>query len=75
MEVAGRQSEVVDRALKDGPQVVTRHGENAVVVVSYQEFAALRQEKAPDFREFLLSVPRVDWDFEREEHPQRDVDL
>jgi len=74
-DAKARFSEVVDRALKSGPQVVTRHGENAVVVVSYQEFAALSHESAPDFREFLLSVPSVEWDFKREEHPQREVDL
>jgi prevent-host-death family protein len=38
-DAKARFSEVVDRALHDGPQVVTRHGENTVVIVAYREFA------------------------------------
>jgi antitoxin Phd len=33
-DAEARFSEVVDRALHDGPQVVTRQGENAVVIVA-----------------------------------------
>jgi antitoxin Phd len=50
-------SEVVERALHDGPQLVTRHGENAVVVIAYREFAGA--EPAQDFKDFLMSIPRV----------------
>ena len=49
--------EVVDRALHDGPQVVTRHGENAVVIVAYRDFVAA--EPAQDFKDFLMSIPHV----------------
>ena len=50
-------SEVVRRALEDGPQVVTRHGREAVVVVSAAEFRT-RPGKAPrDFKQFLRSAP------------------
>jgi antitoxin Phd len=55
-DVKARFSEVVDRALRDGPQVVTRHGENAVVIVAYRDF--IGAEPAPDFKDFLLSIPR-----------------
>ena len=37
-DAKARFSEVVDRALRDGPQIVTRHGENAVVIVAYRDF-------------------------------------
>ena len=50
-------SEVVDRALRDGPQVVTRHGENAVVIVAYRDFVGA--QPAQDFKDFLMSIPRV----------------
>ena len=50
-------SEVVDRALRDGPQIVTRHGENAVVIVAYRDFVG--SESAQDFKDFLMSIPRV----------------
>jgi antitoxin Phd len=57
-DAKARFSEVVDRALHDGPQVVTRHGENAVVIVAYRDFVGA--EPAQDFKDFLMSIPRVD---------------
>ena len=50
-------SEVVRRALEDGPQVVTRHGREAVVVVSAAEFKTPRRGAAKDFKQFLRSAP------------------
>jgi antitoxin Phd len=52
-DAKARFSEIVERALSSGPQIVTRHGKNAVVIVSYQEF----KDAAPveDFKSFLLS--------------------
>jgi antitoxin Phd len=59
-DAKARFSEVVDRALHEGPQVVTRHGENAVVVVAYRDFVGA--EPAQDFKDFLMSIPRVGLD-------------
>jgi antitoxin Phd len=56
-DAKARFSEVVERALNDGPQVVTRHGENAVVIIAYRDFVSA--EPAQDFKEFLMSIPRV----------------
>jgi antitoxin Phd len=56
-DAKARFSEVVDRALHDGPQVVTRRGENAVVIVAYRDFVGA--EPAQDFKQFLMSIPRV----------------
>ena len=50
-------SEVVRRALEDGPQVVTRHGREAVVVVSAAEFKTAQRGPARDFKQFLRSAP------------------
>jgi prevent-host-death family protein len=55
-EAKQRLSEVVRRALEDGPQVVTRHGREAVVVVSVEQFAKLGGDR-PDFKEFLREAP------------------
>ena len=38
-------SQLVDRAQKEGPQTVTRHGEPVVVVVSTHEFKLLTRPK------------------------------
>jgi prevent-host-death family protein len=48
-------SQIVQRALDDGPQIVTRRGEE-VVIVSAAEFRRLTGNK-PDFKRFLLSGP------------------
>ena len=56
-DAKARFGKVVERALHDGPQVVTWHGENAVVIVAYRDFAG--SEPAQDFKDFLMSIPRV----------------
>ncbi len=56
-DAKARFSEVVDRAIANGPQIVTRHGKNAVVVISYKQFSG--QAPAQNFKSFLLSSPGV----------------
>lgn len=73
-DAKARFSELVDRALADGPQVVTRHGENTVVVVSYAEFNNPTNIK--DFKSFLLSSRNTsDIDLTREKHFSRKIDF
>ena len=54
-EAKQRFSELVRRTLEEGPQVVTRHGEEVVVVVSAEEFRRTNREKM-DFKEYLMSA-------------------
>ena len=73
-EAKQRFSELVRRTLEEGPQVVTRHGEEVVVVVSAEEYR--RTEEKPNFKEFLLSGPDLSvLDLERSKEMPRDVDL
>lgn len=58
-EAKQRFSHVVRLALDEGPQVVTRHGREAVVIVSATEFHRLARRE-PDFKAFLLSLPDLD---------------
>ena len=68
-------SELVERARRDGPQVVTKHGKEAVVVVSAEEYRRLRGG-GPRLVEFIRSAPDFDaLDLERAEDRGRDVDL
>ena len=55
-EAKQRFSELIRRARVEGPQVVTRHGEEVVVVVAADEYRRLTGNK-PDFKTFLLSGP------------------
>jgi antitoxin Phd len=56
-------SRVVEDAIKDGPQYVTRRGMEAVVVVSTKDYEKLLSHR-PSFKDFLLSCPKMEDDFE-----------
>lgn len=58
-EAKQKFSKLVRSALNEGPQMVTRHGEEVVVVLSAQEYWRLTA-KASDFKTFLLSGPSFD---------------
>ena len=68
-------SELVERARHDGPQVVTKHGKEAVVVVSAEDYRRLRGG-GPSLVEFVRSGPDFDaLDLGRAEDRGRDVSL
>jgi prevent-host-death family protein len=58
-EAKQRFSELVRHARADGPQVVTKHGEEVAVVVSIEEYRRLTGE-LPSFKEFLLAAPDLE---------------
>jgi prevent-host-death family protein len=55
-EAKNKLSELIDRALAEGPQVITRHGVEVAVVMPY---AGYRKLTAPDKRlgDFLMASP------------------
>jgi antitoxin Phd len=55
-EAKDRFSEVVERALREGPQVIAVCGEPVAVLISNAEHARLTQPK-PRFVEFMRSSP------------------
>ncbi len=57
-EAKQKFSQLVQRVLDEGPQVVTRRGQEVVVVVSTAEFRRLTR-RVPDFKDFLLSAPEL----------------
>ena len=78
-EAKQRFSELVRRAEKEGPQIVTRHGEEVVVVVPVEEYRRMsgrNGEKKMDFKELLMSAPDLSvLDLERPREMPRDVEL
>ncbi|HYK27812.1 MAG TPA: type II toxin-antitoxin system Phd/YefM family antitoxin [Streptosporangiaceae bacterium] len=54
-----RFSEVVRAAQSDGPQIVTRHGEEVAVVIDIGEYRRLKGETV-EFKEYLTSGPGFD---------------
>ena len=58
-EAKQRFSELIRSVEADGPQVVTRHGEDVAVVISIAEYRHLRHE-GENFKAFLQSAPDLD---------------
>lgn len=74
-EAKQKFSEVVQRVLDEGPQVITRRGKEVVVIVSTDEYARLNGSK-PDFKEFLLSFPDLEpLEIERSKEHARTIEL
>jgi len=51
-------SQVIGEALKNGPQIVTKHGEATAVILSVQDFKKLQQNRS-SITEFFQSSPLV----------------
>lgn len=56
-EAKSRFSEVVDLTLKEGPQMITRRGEEAVVILAADEYRRLSGQ-TPRLMDCLLNAPR-----------------
>ena len=75
-EAKNRFSEVVNKALEEGPQIVTRHGEEIVVILSKADYNRLVKSQA-SLLEFFRQSPLVGIELELERDPSlpRDVAL
>ncbi len=59
-DAKARFSEFLDAALKKGPQVVTRRGVEAAVLVPIEEWRRMQSASRPNIKELLLSGPRFE---------------
>jgi prevent-host-death family protein len=73
-EAKQRFSELIRSVEAEGPQVVTRHGEDVAVVISIAEYRHLRHE-GENFKAFLQSAPDLDLEISRSVLPARLVGL
>lgn len=55
-EAKNKLSELIDRALSEGPQVITRHGVEVAVVISAAEYSR-RTAAKPRLGDFFLNSP------------------
>lgn len=70
-------SAVVNAALDGEPQMVTRRGMPAVVILAEQEFERLRRIErleVPTLGEFLIRMPQDDQEFDRIDLAPRALD-
>jgi len=74
-QAKSRLSELIEEAQTDGPQIITRHGDERAVVLSMREYKRLTAQK-PSFKEFLLGGPKVDeFEVERDGDTGREIEL
>jgi len=59
-QAKARFSEFLDAALTKGPQVVTRRGVEAAVLVPIEEWRRMQSYSRPSIKELLLSGPRFE---------------
>ena len=78
-DAKARFSEVVERAIVEGPQRVTRHGKDAVVVVAASAFDGMskRLKQPESLIAFFQQSPLagIDLDLTRDQNISRDIDL
>ncbi len=74
-EAKNRFSEIVEKALAEGPQYVTKRGREAVVVIAATEYRKLTGRRV-SFQEYLRSGESLDGvELERDTSPVREVEL
>ena len=75
-EAKSKFSELVDRALSQGVQIVTRRGKKAVVVMPFDQFERLTRQSGR-LSQFLLESPLADSELriERDKSLPRDVEI
>jgi prevent-host-death family protein len=75
-EAKSKFSELVERALAQGVQIITRRGRNTVVVLPFEEYQHL-VEHTGSLSQFLISSPLSGSDLviERDRRPARDIEI
>lgn len=75
-EAKNRFSELVRKATEEGPQTVTKHGKESVIVLSADDYRKLEKPKT-SLVEFFRSSPlsEVDLDTKRDQSPARNIEL
>jgi antitoxin Phd len=73
-EAKNKFSEVVDQAIKNGPQSITRHGKKTAILLSMKDYRALKGRKG-SLADFLRNSPLGTITFERTKDLPRSIDL
>ena len=76
-DAKNRFSELIDRAINDGPQRVTRRGKLVAVVIAADEYEKLVVRKSKSLLEFFQSSPltEVSLDLQRSRDEAREIEL
>ena len=55
-DAGSRFDELLDAALTEGPQIVTKHGVDTAVVVEVEQWRRLEKTPRPNLKELLLAL-------------------
>ena len=74
-EAKNRLSEVINKALSEGPQKITRR-DDTVIILSKKDYEKLTRKQS-GFKDFLLNqTPKIDdLDLNRDKTQMRDINL
>lgn len=75
-EAKNKFSNLVDKARHDGPQVVTKHGKESVVIIAIEDYQKLNKPTS-DLISFFKKSPLSDinLDLTRDKGSSRDIEL
>jgi antitoxin Phd len=75
-EAKNRFSSIVDKAQHEGPQIVTKHGKESVVVISVEDYQKMKKPKT-SLVKFLKESPLagIPLDLKRDKTLPRDLEL
>ncbi len=75
-EAKNKFSNLVDKAHHDGPQIVTKHGKESVVIIAFEDYQKLNKPKS-DLVSFFKKSPLsgTSLDLSRDKSSSRDFDL
>jgi prevent-host-death family protein len=75
-EAKNKFSNLVDKAHHDGPQVVTKHGKESVVIIAIEDYQKLNKPKS-DLVSFFKTSPLsgINLDITRDKSSSRDIEL
>ena len=74
-DAKNKLSEVIARALRQGPQLITKHGAKTVVVISYAEYEKLRKSQGK-LSEFFRASPLAGLELKRDKSlPRKGIEL
>jgi prevent-host-death family protein len=72
-EAKAKFSELVQKAIDEGPQTVTRHGKDTVVVLSVEQYKKLERRR-PSLLEVLMSGPEGELELPERQIQERQVE-
>jgi prevent-host-death family protein len=72
-EAKAKFSELVQKAIDEGPQTVTRHGKDTVVVLSVEQYKKLERRR-PSLLEVLMSGPEGELELPERQIQEREVE-